>query len=413
MNADPRSSQRPDLSPIRKSESVTGANVPHLQNAGPRRQRRRSSIAEELFARMFWLASSAVLVMTIWKIGPIVVENYQYSLVKGKVRAEYENAVEQLQQDPLRGVSNAYELVAQKIRPSVVSVKADRGSSDKAGQGSGVIMSSEGYILTNEHVVHDAQHIEVTLHDRRVYKAEIVGKTDSYNDLAVLKIEANDLQPAQWGDSDKLEVGSIVWAIGSPFGLDQTVTSGIVSAKNRYDEERPKVELLQTDAAVNRGNSGGPLVDAQGNVVGINTSIFGSEFIGISFAIPSVQARFVYDQTIAKGYVSRGFLGAIPRPVFQSHVARLGLSDVNGARLSSITPNSPADQSGLRINDVVRNWDGNEIVDHQMLYRYVSMTAPGKVAEVEIVRDGQLQFLQVRVGDRKVISEQRPTLWRN
>ena len=409
MNADPRNNLHPGLSTAHRDgpmrESGEKATWPE---SSKRRRVKRTTLAEELFARLFWVASSALLILMIWKVGPILVENYRYSAVKGKIRAEYENAVQQLQENPLRGVSNAYELVAQKIRPSVVSVKAIRAANDSAGQGSGVIMSETGFIITNEHVVREAQFIEITLHDRRVYQAQIVGQTDIYNDLAVLKIDAADLQPAQWGNSDDLEVGSIVWAIGSPFGLDQTVTSGIVSAKNRYDKRAPKVELLQTDAAVNRGNSGGPLVDAKGNVVGINTSIFGSEFLGISFAIPSVQARFVYDQTISKGYVSRGFLGAIPSAVYQRHSIQLGLPDVNGARLTTISGDTPAERSGLQVNDVVRSWNGLEIRNHNMLYRYVSMTTPGHVADVEIIRAGQERHLQIRVGDRNVVSDEPP-----
>ena len=405
MNADPRYNSRDANSRL---ESVSPAQ-PSETNF-PKKRRRGSSALEEIVARLFWISSSALVVLLIWKVGPIVVENYQYSVVKGKIRAEYENAVEQLQNDPLRGVSNAFELIAQKVRPSVVSVKAERRRGDSAGQGSGVIMSDQGYILTNEHVVRDAQTIEVTLHDRRVYRASIVGQADNYNDLAVLKVDAIDLQPAEWGNSDDLEVGSIVWAFGSPFGLDQTVTSGIVSAKNRFDERAPKVELLQTDAAVNRGNSGGPLVDAQGKVVGINTSIFGSDFLGISFAIPSVQARFVYDQTITKGYVSRGFLGAVPSAVYQYHASNLGLPDIDGARLSSITKDSPAARSGLKLNDVVRSWNGEPIRDYHMLYRLVSMTSPGDIADVEIVRDGQPLLMQVRVGERSKIDRWRPIM---
>ena len=407
MNADSQKNLHPEISSAHRDGPLgeSGRNTT-WPNSNKGRRIKRKSLAQELFARLFWISASALLILMIWKVGPILVENYQYSAVKGKIRAEYENAVQQLQEDPLRGVSNAYELVAQKIRPSVVSVKAIRASDDPGGQGSGVIMSDTGFIITNEHVVRDAQFIEVTLHDRRVYQAQIVGQADIYNDLAVLKINAADLQPAQWGDSDDLEVGTIVWAIGSPFGLDQTVTSGIVSAKNRYDKNAPKVELLQTDAAVNRGNSGGPLVDAKGNVVGINTSIFGSEFLGISFAIPSVQARFVYDQTINKGYVSRGFLGAVPRAVYQRHAIRLGIPDVDGARLTAITSNTPAARSGLQINDVVRSWNGRKIKDHHMLYRYVSMTAPGDIADVEIIRAGIERHLQIRVGDRSVVDEE-------
>ena len=367
--------------------------------------------AESFFSRAFWFTASAAFVLCIWKIGPNVLENYQYSLVKGKIRAEYDNAVEQLKENPLNGVSEAYQLVAQKIRPSVVSVRAinsnsspdtpRRGRIIEKGLGSGVIMSEEGFILTNEHVVRGAEEIQITLYDRRVYQAKLIGQADSYNDLAVLKIDADDLVPAEWGDSDSLEVGSIVWAIGSPYGLDQTVTSGIISAKNRYDRNQPQQELMQTDSAVNPGNSGGPLVDAMGRVVGINTSIYGEQFQGISFAVPSVQAKFVYEETIKKGYVRRGILGAIPTAVFQSDATDFGLPDIQGAKLGYVEPNSPAMKSGLQENDVVRSWNGSAIEDYHMLYRYVSMTPPNTIAKVEIIRGGEAKTLDVTVGSRR------------
>ncbi|MEM9412624.1 MAG: trypsin-like peptidase domain-containing protein [Planctomycetota bacterium] len=376
----------------------------HFQRPNPQ--------AESFFSRAFWFTASAAFVLCIWKIGPSVLENYQYSIVKGKIRAEYDNAVERLEDNPLSGVSEAFQLVAQKVRPSVVSVKAKtadveadrngriRGRNPEQGLGSGVIMSQEGYILTNEHVVRDAVEIEVTLYDRRVYFAEVIGQADNYNDLAVLKIDADDLVPAQWGDSDELQVGSIVWAIGSPYGLDQTVTSGIISAKNRYDRNQPQQELMQTDAAVNPGNSGGPLVDAMGRVVGINTSIYGEQFQGISFAVPSVQAKFVYEETIKNGYVKRGMIGAEPGPVYQRDAMLYGLPDILGAKLEKVVPNSPAMNSGLRQNDVVRTWNGSAIDDFHKLYRYVSMTPPNSVAKVEIIREGKEQVLDVTVGSR-------------
>ena len=369
----------------------------------------RRNEGESFIARFFWFTASAAFVLCVWKIGPEVLENYQYSLTKGKIRAEYENAVEMLEDNPLQGVSDAYQLVAQKIRPSVVSVQAIKGEAvaeDQSrfienGQGSGVIMASEGYILTNEHVVRDARIINVTLYDRRVYEARVVGKSDKYNDLAVLKIDANGLIPAEWGDSDDLDVGSIVWAIGSPFGLDQTVTSGIISAKNRYDRRAPQQELLQTDAAVNPGNSGGPLVDSMGRVVGINTSIYGEQFQGISFAVPSVQAKFVYEETLKQGYVPRGILGVRPTAVFQRDATRLNLPDIQGALLRQVDFDSPAMKGGLKRNDVIRSWNGDSIDDYHKLYRFVSMTEPGSIARVKIIRRGQEKTLDVKVGSHR------------
>ena len=388
--------------------SLENSGQPRRNESSVRQRPQRRNQGESFVARFFWFTASAAFVLCVWKIGPEVLENYQYSITKGKIRAEYENAVEMLDDDPLQGVSEAYQLVAQKIRPSVVSVQAtrvggigQRPTITESGQGSGVIMSDEGYILTNEHVIRDAKYINITLYDRRVYNARLVGTADKYNDLAVLKIDANGLIPAEWGDSDDLEVGSIVWAIGSPFGLDQTVTSGIISAKNRYDREAPQQELLQTDAAVNPGNSGGPLVDSKGRVVGINTSIHGDQFRGISFAVPSIQAKFVYDATLEKGYVPRGILGAIPAAVFQRDAKELNLPDIRGARLDHVERNSPAMESGLRRNDVVRTWNGAEIDDYHKLFRFVSMTEPGSIAQVGIFRDGLEKLINVKVGSRR------------
>ena len=386
---------------LRTGNSRTGNSSRLAETHVPKQDHPRTRPGNDLFSRLFWLATCALIVLLVWKVGPLVVENYQYSSVKGTIRGEYDAAVELMKGDPLQGLSRAYQLVALKTRPSVVSIRAvNRNRKLDTGQGSGVIMSVDGFVLTNEHVVRDAELIEVTLYNRRVYVATVVGIADRYNDLAVLKIQADNLIPAEWGDSDQMQVGSIVWAIGSPFGLAQTVTSGILSAKNRFDPRAPNVELLQTDAAVNPGNSGGPLVDSMGRVVGINTSIHGPEFRGISFAVPSVQAKFVYDQILERGYVSRGLLGAYPKAVDQSVAERFGLPDIDGALLESIEPDSPAMRSGLRVNDVVRSWDGNPIDEHNKLFRYVSMTSPESVAQVEIIRDGRFQSLEVQVGSR-------------
>ncbi len=380
-------------------------------------QRNHRQSEDSFLSKFFWVASTAALVLVVWQIGPRIVESYQYASTRAVVRAEYENAVEMLEKQPLSNVSLAYQLVVQKIRPSVVSIRSKSVSSTtnrrgshtqfEQGQGSGVIMSHEGYVLTNAHVIRDAQEIEIVLHDRRTYVAQRVGKPDLINDLAVLKINAPDLIPATWGDSDRLDVGSLVWAIGSPYGLDQTVTSGIVSATNRYDSQSPHQQLLQTDAAVNPGNSGGPLVDSEGRVIGINTSIFGEKFQGISFAVPSVIAKFVYEQTIEKGYVARGMLGLAPNPVFQSDVEKYGLPDINGAMVVDVEPNSPAYRAGIRVNDVVRRWNDQEIVNYSSLYRFVDMTQPDTQASVELLRDGELYQVEITVGSRDEFERRR------
>ncbi len=360
---------------------------------------------------IFWFLFLAFIAFSVWQIGPFVLEKYYYAATKGKVRAEYENAVRVLGDDPLAPVSRASELVAQRIRPSVVSIHTSVPTGDVfvrnlAGQGSGVIMSEDGHILTNAHVIEDADQIWVTLHDRRRYSAVRVGEVDELNDIAVLKIDAPDLIPAEWGDSRSLKVGSIVWAIGSPFGYDQSVTSGIVSAKNRMRRENGHQQMLQTDAAVNPGNSGGPLVDSQGRVVGINTAIHGDQFQGISFAVPSEVARYVFEQVIEKGYVDFGVLGAYPAPVYPSDASQMNLPDINGAVLREVIPGAPADIAGLREGDVIRTWNGQPIREHGNLFRFVDMTLPGTVVPVEYMRDGEVHQVNVVVGSRRDLFKQ-------
>jgi serine protease Do len=261
-------------------------------------------------------------------------------------------------------------------------------------------MSKDGYILTNAHVVSNSRRIRIALYDRHEYDADLVG-LDIDSDLAVVKIDAPNLIPAEWGDSEAADVGSIVWAIGSPYGLDQTVTSGIISGKNRRDEDHQNRELLQTDAAVNPGNSGGPLVDANGYVIGINTSIFGETFQGISFAVPSTIAKFVFQQLISYGKVTRGYLGVEPWTVFQDVADHLKLPNLDGAYVRRVAPDSPAAQGGLRMHDVILSWNDEPITVHSQLFRLVEMTPPNDQAKVVVARDGDFCELEITVGDRE------------
>ena len=368
-----------------------------------------TEMASRGLARLSWFFVTLVMVLLAWYLLPMMIEQYQYAATKGKIRAEYDNAVRLLEQKPLESVSNAYELVAQKVRPSVVSIQTAVPTQsfmrNMAGQGSGVIMNADGHILTNAHVVQGAEQIRVVLHDRRSFMASQVGEVDTLNDLAVLKIDANNLIPAEWGESEQLSVGSIVWAVGSPFGYDQTVTSGIISAKDRMRRGNGHQQMLQTDAAVNPGNSGGPLVDAQGRVVGINTAIHGEQFQGISFAVPSEIAKFVFDQVIDRGYVDFGILGAFPEPVFQSDAERLHLPDIQGALIREVILDSPADNAGLQKNDVIRSWNGKQVVGHGNLFRFVDMTTPNTKIKLGVFRDGKEQEIVVRVGSRRQIME--------
>lgn len=348
---------------------------------------------------LYFLLSTAALMFGIWFIGPKLVEEYYYAATLGTARAEYENAVEQLKGKPLSNVSYAYQLVAQKVRPSVVSVntmKANRN--DRPGLGSGVIMSSDGFVMTNAHVLEGGSSFWVELHDRRRFDAELIG-IDKISDLALLKINAPGLVAAEWGDSDEADVGSIVWAVGSPYGFQQTITSGIISAKDRPgDGNSRKKTLLQTDAAVNPGNSGGPLVDAQGRVIGINTSIFGDTFQGISFAVPSRTAMFVYEALKENGRVTRGYLGARPSAVSNRDVRRMNLPDLKGAKLMGVEGDSPAARAGIRPNDIIRSWDGKEIIEHNKLYQLAEMTKPNSTVDVTLMRNGQEYQTKVTVG---------------
>lgn len=366
-----------------------------------RRQRQRESSGSLLPA--YALFTSTVLLLAAWLIGPRLVEEYHFAATRGKVRAEYENAVAILADRPLEGVSKAYELVAHKICPSVVSIHAIHVATDGqtgahlSGFGSGVIMSDEGYIVTNAHVLEDAEYCQVQLHDRSRHQAQLIG-VDLVSDLAVLKINKSGLVPASWGDSDAADVGSMVWAIGSPYRYEQTVTSGILSGKDRPGDKLRKQTLLQTDAAVNKGNSGGPLVNSNGNVIGINTSIYGETFQGISFAIPSATVRFVYRQLIEHGEVRRGYLGVHPGEVDYQLAADGTLPDLDGAVLDQVVRNSPADLAGIRRGDVIRTWNGTPIERYNQLYQLAEMSRPNSVVEVVLIRNGQELKKTVTVG---------------
>ena len=367
-----------------------------------RRSSRRSNVGPDPESRSlvpaYALFTCTVLLLAAWLIGPRIVEEYNYAATRGKVRAQYENAVELLEGRPLENVSIASQLVAQKIRPSVVSIHAGRTNNNQRGYGSGVIMSSEGYIISNAHVLEGASSCMVQLHDRSQYKAKLVG-VDLVSDLAVLKINANNLVPAVWGDSETAEVGSIVWAIGSPYRYEQTVTSGIISGKDRPGDKSRKQNLLQTDAAVNPGNSGGPLVDASGNVIGINTSIYGETFQGISFAVPSSTAKFVYGQLLENGSVVRGYLGVKPEEVRYRMAATGYLPDLDGAVLTVVYKNSPADLAGFKEGDVIRKWNGQSVKQYNSLFQLAERSPPNSTVEVVLIRDGRSMKKNVVIGE--------------
>jgi serine protease Do len=273
------------------------------------------------------------------------------------------------------------------------------------GIGSGVIISPDGYIVTNNHVVDGAVSLKVTLNDRRVMDARVIG-TDPLTDLAVIKVDATNLPSLNWGDSTTLHPGQTVLAFGSPFGYFQdSVTRGIVSAVNRQnpysDDARKPGGYIQTDAAINPGNSGGALVNAHGELVGINTFIISEtgSFAGAGFAIPSQMAHTVADQLIAHGKVQHGYLGVGIENVTPANASFFNLKDASGAIVSNVTPDSPAARAGLQHGDVITELNGHKVIDSGALQIAVSEVAPGQTIQLGIVRNGTPIQVSVHVGE--------------
>ncbi len=265
------------------------------------------------------------------------------------------------------------------------------------GRGSGFIVNKEGYILTNAHVIADADSITVTLSDGREFEAKLVG-TDPTFDLGVLKIEASNLPTLDLGDSEALDVGEYVLAIGNPYGLEHSVTMGVISAKNRsiHAGEVHFQGFLQTDAAINPGNSGGPLLDVRGKVVGINTAIIPFAQ-GIGFAIPSNMARQVLQDLMMYGRVNRGWLGASIQPVTKEVAEAYGLDSPRGALVSDIMPNSPAEKAGLRRGDIITKVGKKRVESSQDLVFLIRSHLAGDRVDMEIFRDGKSEILPVRL----------------
>jgi serine protease Do len=275
------------------------------------------------------------------------------------------------------------------------------GRGERVSGGSGFVISNDGYLLTNHHVVDGADEVTVRLKDRREFKAKIVG-SDQQSDVALLKIEASGLTAARLGDSSKLKPGQWVVAIGSPYNLDFSVTAGIVSAvgRNLGDDQR-YVPFIQNDAAINRGNSGGPLFNLDGEVVGINSQIFSNTggSIGLSFAIPIDYANKVVQQLRTKGKVARGYLGVALQEVSADLQKSLGLSRVTGALVAQVNAGTPAAKAGLKERDVIVSVDGQKIERSGDLPPIIGATAPGTQVTLGIVRDGKPMTLPLVVGE--------------
>lgn len=267
------------------------------------------------------------------------------------------------------------------------------------GLGSGFIISADGYVITNAHVVQRADEVTVTLTDKREFKAKVIG-TDERTDVAVLKIDTTGLPKLNIGDSDKVRVGEWVLAIGSPFGFENTVTAGIVSAKSRETGEF--VPFIQTDAAVNVGNSGGPLFNTRGEVIGINSQIFSGSggYLGISFAIPVNTAMNVANQIIKSGKVNRGRIGvSIPNPITKDLAESLGLPNAKGALIDTVEKDSPAEKAGILAQDIILKVNGKQIESNIDLQRTIGNTAPGTKVAMSIWRKGAPKEITVTVGE--------------
>ena len=331
-------------------------------------------------------------------------------------------ATEQLRH--ARDLSEAFKSAAKRVAPSVVFINTiDRGDSslgvpeellmrgfrrsipERRGTGTGVLVNARGHIVTNNHVIDGADQIRVRLSDGREFLAQPVG-VDPDTDLAVIRIDADQLAPATFGDSESLDVGEWVLAVGNPFGLEQTVTAGIVSAKGRSGMRLATYEnYIQTDAAINPGNSGGPLVNLDGQVVGINSAITTQSggSMGIGFAIPSTMVRGVVESLIADGSVARGWLGVVMRPVSSDEAADDGPGGIEvgtGIVVDAIVVDGPAQRAGVQPGDIVLRIGGRSMTDPDTFTRLIAEFKPDSEVPVELVRDGEKRSVSVKLGGR-------------
>lgn len=270
--------------------------------------------------------------------------------------------------------------------------------------GSGFIISKEGHIVTNNHVIEDASEIEVIMSDGSSQRAELVG-ADPVTDLAVLKVDSpQDFAVAEWGDSDALKPGAWTIAIGSPFGLGGTVTVGVLSARSRDIRSGPYDNFLQTDTSINRGNSGGPLFNASGQVIGVNTAIFSpiGANIGIGFAVPSSTARDVVTQLVETGSVERGFIGVSLQPITDAMAGALGLDSTDGALVADVEPDSPGAEAGLQAGDVITHLNSEAVEDPRELSRAVAGRGPGEEVTLSVQRGGEAVEVELTLAPREM-----------
>jgi serine protease Do len=364
------------------------------------------------WAKLVWLLVFLALLLAISYLVPHIAEQTQYAITRGKQRAEHDFAITHISQSAIGEMSRAYQMVSQVVGPSVVHISTTgaegtvlpfptrtRMRIPTEGQGAGVVMDASGYVLTNNHVVKGASSIQVSLADGQKMKAAVIGR-DGASDLAVLKIDAEGLVPAEFADSDKTETGALVWAVGSPFGLERSISSGILSAKHRSGlTGNPNQDFLQTDAAVNPGNSGGPLVDASGRVIGINTAIVGESYQGISFAIPSNVALDIYSRIKA----GRGWLGVHLQEMTGDRARAVGLTETTGVYVEELYPPdgiSPAGSAGVQPGDILLRWNDANVASASDLRRLVEKTRVGSKAKLSVRRGERDLTLEVTVGQR-------------
>lgn len=408
-------------------------------NANDQNDARMPTARSLVLSTILSLSVVLVLLVVLRFLLPATLEQSRYSWHRGQLKAEYETSGEmlkQVSQSTLSDISRLSQTVARRMVPSVVHISTSSSDSElggfangtPTGHGSGVIIDDSGLILTNCHVLEDGPYIHVLLADERHFVAELLGR-DPLTDLAVLKINASDLLAADWGDSDKIPVGAPVWAVGSPFGLTGSITFGIVSSKHRLDltgtqygdsrlqrngrKRGPTArysDLMQTDVAVNPGNSGGPLVNDRGEIIGINTAIIGESYRGVSFAIPSNVAKRVCDEIVSTGKMNRGWLGVYFRSSLdwdlQQGADRIvnDLGEVqrkrSGVVIQQVLEDSPAAKAGLQFGDLLLAVAGEPVKSVEEAIFWIGNKSPGSVVPFTIVRDGEQKVIDVTIGDR-------------
>jgi serine protease DegQ len=379
--------------------------------------------------RKLWLVFAQAVTFTLGAIFVVSLVKPEWMSWRAQVVEVRESTVATAPAPPLiaGGRANSFSEAAKKAIPSVVNISATRQVKrrnplldDPAFQrffgerfnlppetqlslGSGVVVSREGYILTNDHVVEGVSDIQVTLHDGRTVPGKIVG-LDPDTDLAVVRVAATGLTPITFGQSEKAQVGDIVLAIGDPFSVGQTVTMGIISAVGReIGQQNPFGSFIQTDAAINPGNSGGALVDANGNLIGVNTLIFSRSggYQGIGFAIPVHLAKRVMEQIIESGSVTRGWFGVEVADITPELAESLGLRGTRGAIVGAIERGSPAEKGGMKLGDVIVMVNGKAVPDVSSALNAIAEMVPGKSVPVRVMRRHQELNLDVMVGKRR------------